>query len=116
MRLVFNLIHRGTRPMNQEQNGLPPVVRLVEISEESQSFSLFATCHLSSAICLTPRPPPLDHARADAGRLLVPAFVGLLILGEAEAVEVPVAQAGLGGGVGVLQGCLLYTSPSPRDS
>ncbi len=40
MRLVFNLIHRGTRPINQEQNGLPPVVRSVEISEESQKKAL----------------------------------------------------------------------------
>jgi hypothetical protein len=35
MRLVFNLIHRGTSPIVQGQNGLPLVVRLVEIGEES---------------------------------------------------------------------------------
>jgi len=34
-RLVFNLIHQGTSPIVQEQNGLSPVADEVEIGEES---------------------------------------------------------------------------------
>jgi hypothetical protein len=35
MRPVFNLIHRGTSPILQEQNALSPVADEVEIGEES---------------------------------------------------------------------------------
>jgi hypothetical protein len=35
MRRVINLIHQGTSPIVQEQNGLPLVARSVEIGEKS---------------------------------------------------------------------------------
>jgi hypothetical protein len=49
MRLVNNLIHRGTGPILQEQNGLPPVVGLEAIPEfrmfvSSSSPRRFAGC------------------------------------------------------------------------
>jgi hypothetical protein len=36
MRRVINLIHRGTSPIIQEQNGLPLATRSVEIGEKSR--------------------------------------------------------------------------------
>jgi hypothetical protein len=44
MRLVFNLIDRGTSPIFQGQNGLSPVAAQVEIAEESQEFFHNAPC------------------------------------------------------------------------
>jgi hypothetical protein len=37
---VFKLIHRGTSPIVQEQNGLPLVARQVEISAECQELGM----------------------------------------------------------------------------
>ena len=41
MRRVINLIHQGTSPIVQEQNGLPLVARSVEIGEKSQKIRWF---------------------------------------------------------------------------
>jgi hypothetical protein len=38
MRRVINLIHQGTSPIIQEQNGLPLVARSVEIGEKSRYY------------------------------------------------------------------------------
>jgi hypothetical protein len=44
MRLVFNLIHRGTSPILQEQNALSPVADEVEIGEESPLIRIPEKC------------------------------------------------------------------------
>jgi hypothetical protein len=36
---VINLINQGTSPIFQEQNGLPPAVRMVEIGEKCRNIN-----------------------------------------------------------------------------
>jgi hypothetical protein len=54
MRRVINLIHQGTSPIVQEQNGLSLATHSVEIGEKSQKHGFELTPPLRADYCNTP--------------------------------------------------------------